>query len=132
MRSLLTTLLLVLAVVLLLHILSIMLYNHHHYDSYSRHYNINNKDYISAIDNLNSSLTYLHFHLQQKKNQGSLLNESQKTSLQQQHHHSTTLFEQSITSNHPNKNRKALLFTMDSITDYESNSMIGGASGKIS
>jgi hypothetical protein len=110
--------------------MSIIIY---HYDIINQQGH--NQDYINAINDLNTSLTTLHYHLQLKKeqqqNDHQLFTKQISIPLMKQVLIQSTEQQQQKGTIIQSKNRRALLFTMDSISDYESNSMIGGASGII-
>ena len=126
--------LLTLIVVLLFHFVSIVVYHHHHYHINDTHYY--DKDYIDTLNKLNSSLTTLNVFLKVKKTgqrniKSSSSSSSSSLSKQQSSSEPKKQMQQSKEVTPPPRARTALLFTMDSITDYEANSMMGGASGTI-
>ena len=126
--------LLTLIVVLLFHFMSIVIYHHHHYHINDTHYY--DKDYIDTLNKLNSSLTTLNVFLKVKKtgqrnikSSSSSSSSSSLLSKQQSSSEPKKQMQQNKEVTPPPRARTALLFTMDSITDYEANSMMGGASG---
>jgi len=139
--------LLTLAVLLLFHFISIVIYHHRYHDNTNRVDNrYNNRDYITTLNELNTSLTMLNAYLKLKKNGPQSIKSLQSSSpppppsssssssitmisKQQSSSESKNKVQQQQRQQDQKRARTALLFTMDSITEYESNSMRGGASG---